>query len=281
MDELLRYERDGVIFPLSVLTAEEVERYRGACDRLEQQLGGRPRTVETRQMHLHFRWAYELATHPRVLDAAEMLLGPNLLVWATELFAKHPGDGISVGWHRDEDYTGIDPALATTAWIALAPSTQESGCLRVVPGSHQLDIRATDCRTATTEPVEPLTSPNQAVHVVLEPGEMSLHNGRLLHGSTANMSDQKRIGFVVRFVTPAARPSADRPSVLLARGVDDHGHFEIVSPPDDIDAEQALAQMRRSATNHLDLVLANLRRKKTAVRTALEESRNEPASGTN
>jgi non-haem Fe2+, alpha-ketoglutarate-dependent halogenase len=180
MDERLRYERDGLLFPIAVLTAEEVDRYRGACDRLEEQLGGRPRTVETRQMHLHFRWAYELATHPRVLDAVETLLGPNLLVWATELFAKHPGDGISVGWHRDEDYTGIDPALATTAWIALAPSMPENGCLQVVLGSHgHIEAGSSDSAAAMREPAAPLSAGNRRVNVVLKPGEMSLHNGRL------------------------------------------------------------------------------------------------------
>jgi hypothetical protein len=258
MDKRQRYQCDGILFPVPVLTVDEVQRYRAACDHLETDLGGRPRTVETRQMHLHFRWAFELATHTRVLDAVEELLGPNLLVWATELFTKHPGDGISVGWHRDEDYTGIDPALATTAWIALAPSTRENGCLQVVLGSHRSDGLA--------------ASTNRNVNVVLEPGEMSLHNGRLLHGSEPNSSDQKRIGFVVRFVTPAAKAGENRPPALLARGVDDHGHFQIVPPPDDIDPKRALELMRQSASSHLDAVLANVRRKKTVARSSPEES---------
>jgi hypothetical protein len=277
MDERLRYERDGVVFPLSVLTADEVEPYRSACDWLEQQLGGRPRTVETRQMHLHFRWAYELATHPRVLDAVELLLGPNLLVWATELFIKHPGDGITVGWHRDEDYTGIDPALATTAWIALAPSTRENGCLQVVLGSHRIEAHGIDFGDVSADAVERSAPEKRSVDVVLQPGEMSLHHGRLLHGSEVNASDQKRIGFAIRFVTPAASPGEGRPCVLLARGVDEYGHFEIVPPPVDIDAEQALAQMRHSASSHLDTVLLNLRRKKTAARKSTGNLRDEKA----
>jgi ectoine hydroxylase-related dioxygenase (phytanoyl-CoA dioxygenase family) len=223
-------------------------------------------------MHLHFRWAFELATHGRVLDAVEELLGPNLMVWATELFIKHPGDGISVGWHRDEDYTGIEPALATTAWIALAPSTRENGCLQVVPGSHRSVERTTECGPVATQPVEPLASANQYVNVVLEPGEMSLHNGRLLHGSEPNRSDQTRIGFVVRYVTPRAKAGEGRPPVLLARGVDDHGHFEVVPPPCDIEPKRALESMRQSAASHLDAVLANLRRKKTVSRSSPEES---------
>src|SRR5262249_52278779 len=123
------------VFPIPVLSAEEVRVHRAACDELEERLGGRPRTVEVRQMHLHFRRAYELATHPRLLDAVEDLLGPDLLVWATELFAKHPHDtGVSIGWHRDRPYLGFEATATTTAWVALGDSTPANGCMRAVPG---------------------------------------------------------------------------------------------------------------------------------------------------
>src|ERR671934_2538982 len=111
------YHREGLAFPLPVLSPPETRRFRLACDGLEARLGGKPLTVEVRQMHLHFRWAYELATHPRVLDAVEDLLGPDLLVWATELFAKHPRDAaVSIGWHRDRPYMGF-AGETVTAWI--------------------------------------------------------------------------------------------------------------------------------------------------------------------
>ena len=63
------YERDGIVFPIRVLTPEEAAAFRTASDQMETQMGGKPRTVEVRQMHLHLPWAYELATHPRILDA--------------------------------------------------------------------------------------------------------------------------------------------------------------------------------------------------------------------
>jgi hypothetical protein len=270
MDVRLRYDRDGIVFPLSVLTAAEVQRFRDACDRLENELGGRPRTIEVRQMHLHFRWAFDLATHPRVLDAVETLLGPNLLIWSTELFAKHPGDGISVGWHRDEDYTGFDPALSTTAWIALAPSTPENGCLQVILGSHRTCAPAVDCAAAELNPARPSLSTDPSASVALKPGEMSLHDGRLLHGSAANTCGEKRIGFAVRFVTPEAKAINGRPPVVLARGIDTHDHFQVVPPPGPSDDEQAVERMRQSASRHLDAVLANLRRKKTTVEATPE-----------
>jgi hypothetical protein len=262
MDDRQRYQRDGILFPLAALTPAEASQYRIACSQLEASLGGRPRTVEVRQMHLHFPWARELATRPRILDAVELLLGPNLLVWSTELFAKHPGDGIAVGWHRDKDYTGFDPTLSVTAWIALTQSTRDNGCMQVVVGSHT-DASAThapSCSKADPTAVE--EHDPRATDVVLRVGQMSLHDGRLLHGSAANRSSDERIGIAVRYVSPAAKPLHGRPPALLARGADDYHHFEIVPPPSGEDWQGALAGMRNSASRHLDSMLENLRLRK-------------------
>ena len=262
MDKQSPYRNDGILFPIPVLRAKEVKRYRAACEKLEFQLGGRPRTVEVRQMHLHMPWAYDLAEQLRVLDAVETILGHNLLVWSTELFSKHPGDGISIGWHRDEDYTGFDPSHSTTAWIALSPSTPQSGCLQVVLGSH--DGVSADFVAGSIDNSEQLEPEERRVHVTLQAGEMSLHDGRLLHGSAINSSNDKRIGFAVRYVSPAAKPIHGCPPATLAHGRDEHRHFRIVSPPA-VESDEALEQMRQSATRHLDAMLENLRRRKSAV----------------
>lgn len=252
------YQRDGVWFPIPVLSGAEVIRYRQACEGLEQQLGGRPRTVEVRQMHLHFGWAYQLATHPRVLAAVEKLLGPDLLIWATELFAKHPGDGVSIGWHRDFTYTGFDADLSTTAWIALTPSTCENGCMQVRAGSH-----ATPCPhgagDVSAEPAGKQIDAEKKLDVVLHPGQMSLHHGRLLHGSESNRSlREQRIGFVIRYVAPQARPLHGHPPVVVAQGEDRYGHFQLVPPPAADGEPTALDAMRRSAAHHLEAVLRNI-----------------------
>jgi hypothetical protein len=258
-----RYLDDGIVFPIRVLSSEEAQKYRRACDQLEVDLGGKPRTVEVRQMHLHFRWAYELATHPRVLDAVEQLLGPHLLIWTTELFAKHPEDAtVSIGWHRDTRYMGV-AGTSTTAWIALSDSTVANGCMRAVPGPKD----ETGCRgesqvgSAGRDRIE--VNDRDAVDVLLRAGEMSLHDAHILHGSAPNRSQEKRVGFVVRFVTPETRPLTGRPPVILARGSDPLNHFRVVDPPTESKSEQALAQMKESAALHLESMLQNLRRSVT------------------
>lgn len=250
-----RYHDEGLLFPLDAFSSEEVTQYRAASDALEARLGGKPRTVEVRQMHLHFPWACALALHPRVLDAVEDVLGPDLLVWATELFSKHPWDeGVSIGWHQDRPYMGFESGSTTTAWIALADSLPANGCMRAIPSPERR--QAGQIRTGTGTAVHE----EQAVDVILSAGQMSLHDIDIVHGSGPNRSELKRIGFVVRYITPEARPLQGCPPVLVARGHDRQGHFCPVDPPSETDAEEALARMRASAAEHLEAMLQNLKK---------------------
>jgi non-haem Fe2+, alpha-ketoglutarate-dependent halogenase len=249
-----RYEQDGIVFPVPVLTTGEAREYRSACDALEARLGGKPRTVELRQMHLHFPWAHALATWPRVLDAVEDLLGPNLLIWATELFAKHAQDPtVSIAWHRDRPYMGFDARTAVTAWVALSDSSAANGCMRAVPGRARFEVGGRRLEVNEAE----------AIDIVLRAGEMSLHDVEIPHGSGPNRSGEKRVGFVIRYVTPEGRPPEGRPAAILARGHDRHNHFHLVDPPTEKDAEEALAEMKSSAACHFEAVLQNLKRAKT------------------
>lgn len=239
------FRLDGLAFPIPVLNSEEAEQYRLRCEELEMRLGGRPRTVEVRQMHLHLPWAHSLATHPRILATVSRVLGPDLLIWATELFAKPPEDEtVSIGWHRDEPYLGIAPRWCATAWVALADSTVENGCMQAIPGPDHR-IRGLDQR--------------DAVSVELRAGEMSLHDAEIWHGSGPNRSKQKRVGFAIRFLSPRAGPLRGRPPVLLARGAASPEDFRLVEPPADVPWEPAVAALKESARRHLDALLENVR----------------------
>src|SRR5262245_51563252 len=197
-DQLARYRSDGLAFPVAVLSSPEVAHFQAACYALEGLFGRRPRTIDVRQMHLHYRWAHDLATHPAILDTVEDVLGDRFVVWATELFVKPPRDAaVSIGWHCDEPYLGLTSGRSTTAWVALSPSTPANGCMRVLPRSAgaPADRRAGG-------PLLPPEREADLVDVALQPGEMSLHALDVIHGSGPNRSDEKRTGFVIRFVTP-------------------------------------------------------------------------------
>ncbi|HKR14242.1 MAG TPA: phytanoyl-CoA dioxygenase family protein [Pyrinomonadaceae bacterium] len=225
-----RYERDGVVFPIPVLSAEEVEDYRTELDAI---CADRSKRVD--RLHLQFPWAYQLVSHPAVLDAVEDVLGPNLLVDGNLVFYKHPRDPRYASWHQDSVYSGWHLTPSVSAWIALTQSEPANGCMRVIPGTHKEglleheNIRDPHLMNRRGERLRLDVDETQAVDVVLRPGEMSLHHTNIVHGSNPNQSDGPRIGFIVRFVTNLSR-NRERP-LMRVRGDADCSHLQLIEPP--------------------------------------------------
>jgi hypothetical protein len=258
-EEVARYERDGIVFPVPVLSPAETARYRAAFEEVAARLGGRPLAQSLSQTHLYFGWAHELATHPAVLDAVEALLGPDLLVWTVSLFPKYPRDPGYISWHQDGTYWGLDSTRVLTAWIALTDSQVANGCMRVVPGSHRRsilphrDTYAPDNRLSRGQEIAVEVAEGDAVDVVLRAGEMSLHHVNMIHGSNPNPSDGSRIGFAIRFTTPATRQvQGEPPTAVLARGRDTHGHFRLLPGPPALSLDEAVAAQQAAARHLLE-----------------------------
>ena len=196
--------------------------------------------------HLCFRWAF---WHPAVLDAVEDLLGPDILVHSSTLFRKAARSQSFVSWHQDGHNWRLDAPLVASAWIALSPSAHPNGCLRVIPGSHHGNRIAhreqshPDNMLLNGLQTEVEVDETLAVDVCLKPGDMSLHHVDLIHGSNANRSDVPRVGFAVRYASPAVHQERAHHQVVLARGRDDFGHFQRTeAPPGDSVAEGIAAQ---------------------------------------
>ena len=246
--QLGQYERDGVVFPVRVFSEAEAARFRRALDSLSDQCGaGALKRFDN--LHLFFDWAYELVTHGALLDAAEGVLGPDILVEATVVFYKPPRDASYVSWHQDSLYSGWHLTPSTSAWVALTPSERANGCLRVVPGSHKRGLLGhqiirddPNLLNRRGERVEMAVDEAEALDVVLRPGEMSLHHSNIVHGSNPNTSDQPRVGFIVRLVTNQTT-NRDRP-MLRVRGRADCTHLTLAPPPVQTDPRTAFNAWR-------------------------------------
>jgi hypothetical protein len=248
-----RYREDGILFPIPALSPAEVARFRDAFYDLETRLGGKPSARQLSQTHLYFRWAYDLATHPRVLDAVEDVLGPDILIWTVSIFPKHPYDPAYISWHQDGTYWGLTSTQVATAWIALTDSTVENGGMRVVAGSHKRPILphketwAKENLLSRGQEVQVDVRDEDATDVVLRAGELSLHHVNIIHGSNPNRADGRRVGFAVRFVTPEVAQVGERVTAVLARGRDDYHHFDLLQEPPGGTVEEAIAAQAAAA----------------------------------
>jgi hypothetical protein len=232
-----RYHRDGFFFPITVLTAAEAAEYRGRLEAVEAEHGGALTGELRHKPHLLFTWLADLVRRPAILDAVEDVLGPDLLVWSSSFFIKNGRDAAFVSWHQDATYWGLSESDVLTAWVGFTEATIENGAMRMVPGSHteQLahrDTFAPDNLLSRGQEIEVEVDETRGVDVLLRAGEMSLHHVRMVHGSPPNRSDDRRIGFAIRYVaTHVKQVAGDVDGAMLVRGVDDHHHFVPEHPP--------------------------------------------------
>lgn len=244
--QIEQYQHDGIVFPIRVFSAGDVTSFRSALDSTAADCGGAS-LKRFDGLHLFFEWAYRLVTNEGLLNVVEGLLGENILVDGTLVFYKPPRDSSYVSWHQDSVYSGWNLTPSTSAWIALTPSHRANGCMRVIPGSHKegllehANVRDDFNLLERGERVNTVDE-SLAVDVVLEPGEMSLHQSTLVHGSNPNVSDEARIGFIVRYVTSQAT-NPGRP-LMKVRGQADCSHLILAQPPADTDQQSAFCAWR-------------------------------------
>ncbi len=232
--QIEQYRRDGYVHPIRVMSAGQAAELRQRLEAFEASAGGPLKGDLRHKTHLLFSWLADLVHDQRVVDAIEDLHGPDLLCWSSSFFIKEARSSGYVSWHQDSTYWGLSRPDVVTAWVALTPSTRANGAMEVIPGTHLLDqvphrdTFAKDNMLSRGQEIMVDVDPGRAVALELEPGEMSLHHVRLVHGSAANPSGDRRIGFAIRYIpTDVSQVAGGDDSATLVRGTDRHGHFRL------------------------------------------------------
>jgi len=202
--EIAKYNEDGYVIPKFRLSQETLEAIRRNYDQL---LSQHPEFVDYCPSLLAYDLSFlNYARTPEILDMAEQLIGPDIALWNSSFFAKPAKKGRATPWHQDGEYWPIRPLATCTVWIAIDDSTPDNGCLRVIKGSH----KNKDLRQHNTNPDPNLTlnqelplteyDEERAEDIVLEAGQMSLHDVFIVHGSAANTSGKSRRGMTLRLM---------------------------------------------------------------------------------
>lgn len=251
-----QFDRDGFYFPVRVMPTEEALYYRRCLETYEAQTGGPIQSKWRHKVHLLFTWANELVRHPKILDAVEDVLGPDIICWGTNFFIKEANDPAYVSWHQDSTYWGLEPADIITAWLALSDAPVASGAMKFVAGSHKWDqIAHVDTFNENNlltrgQEIAVDVDEDQAVYVPLSAGEISLHHVRAAHGSAPNTTDDRRIGFAIRYIAPHVKQTKVRDSAMLVRGEDRYGYFDW-EPEPVADLDQAALAAHEEATQRM------------------------------
>lgn len=149
-------------------------------------------------------YCFEMARHPRVLDAVEGLIGPSIQLHNSNMHLKLPQHGGEVDWHQDFPYLPHTNFDLLNTMIMLDDSTPENGCLNVIPGSHRWGPLDHGVPGAAGESNFKLSAAQRAAgqpvdDVIVPAGGMSIHHCLTLHSSRPNRSPQPRRALIFTF----------------------------------------------------------------------------------
>lgn len=234
--QIASYRRDGYLFPFEAFGGDVAEAYVARVRALEDEIGAPANTLLRVKAHLVEPWLMEIARLPAILDVVEDLIGPDIMLYLSALWAKDARDTRFVSWHQDSTYFGLMPHEEVTVWVALTPSTRSSGCVRVLPGSHHwpdqrhVETRDPDNMLSRGQAIAGIDE-SDAVDMELRPGQFSVHHERMVHGSAANASDLPRIGVSFMMIPTRVRSTIGRRGAILVRGEDRYGNWDTDPEP--------------------------------------------------
>ena len=174
--------------------------------------------------HSSFR---DWSTNAAVADVVRRVLGHSRVLLSqchhNCVMTKHPGYSSATLWHQDVRYWSFDRPELVSVWLALGAETPANGALKVIPGSHRLELDP--ARLDEELFLRPELAANQrliatARPVRLQPGDALFFSGRLFHAAGRNETDEVKLSVVTTYhpadnlPVPGTR-SARYPSIEL------------------------------------------------------------------
>lgn len=209
------YQRDGFVIVRQFLPPDELSDLTGNLDRYIRDIvptlpdgdafyedRSRPESLKQMQHMGHDPYFSNYRTNTRWLELAEALLGEPAETNFPEWFNKPPGTEHPTPPHQDNYYFCLEPSNVLTMWLALDRIDEANGCLRYLPGSHRQGLRPHDASEVLgfSQGISDYGSDDEAQEVIarLEPGDLTVHHGEMIHRADPNRSaDRSRRAFAM------------------------------------------------------------------------------------
>ena len=201
-EHLAEFRRDGfTLFP-QMLDAAWIREMRDGFEELEGRVpnadGSRPAAITDLLEHKP-EPVLRALSNERLLDFAEMVVGPHVQLESITYRRTPPQpeqDGAALGFHRDmfaffpEDGVYHRPLLFN-ALSYLQDLTDETGPLRIIPGSHMRAMRMSPEEARRPHPEEVILYPRA--------GDTAVFHCSMLHSGSPNRSNDYRYLFFLTF----------------------------------------------------------------------------------
>ena len=137
----------------------------------------------------------ELMYSDHILAPARDLIGPDLRLHTTKLNMISAGYGAAVEWHQDYAFYPHTNDDILAIGVLIDDMAPENGPLQVFPGSHRgpvFDHHVDGVFAGAMLPEDNGLDVADAVQLTGPAGSISIHHGRIVHGSALNRSDRPR-----------------------------------------------------------------------------------------
>lgn len=141
----------------------------------------------------------EMVQDKNLLSLVETFIGPDIVLHHTKLFLKPPKVGSTFPLHQDWSYFPTQNNTMIAAVIHISDSTEEMGCLRLVPESNKLGkIKNSDGHSFLKEIHDkyPLDS---VMPIEAKKGDVLFFHSFTIHGSMPNRSKRPRKTILIQF----------------------------------------------------------------------------------
>jgi hypothetical protein len=177
--------------------------------RLEMEPQQRPDGRLVRRIYepcTHYAPFRDLSEMPELLDALEILLGPDLLFHYSKINMKPPAIGSVVEWHHDLSYYPLTNSDSVSILFYLDEADSENGCLQVIPGQHREPLmdhtRDGFFQGCVTEPVDA----SRALPLGGTAGTVIFMHCMTPHASLTNRSNRPRRTLILSYRAADAFP---------------------------------------------------------------------------
>ena len=202
--QLEKYYEDGYVIPDFQMAEKELLEIEKLHDQLIKKY---PKYLNYCPAILQYEESFlKYCLNEKILNLVEQLIGKDFALWNSSFFAKPAFNGHATPWHQDGQYWPIRPLATCTVWLAIDDATEENGCLKFIKGSHRdkklkkHEFNKTENLTLHQELLKTEYNEDDSVNLILNRGQISLHDVYLVHGSEANFSPKSRRGMTMRFM---------------------------------------------------------------------------------
>jgi hypothetical protein len=232
--DLTHYWRDGYAIVRGFFSADEISEISDALDQLyaegvahgrcfrhgnlfynvaRERDGGEPLVRMVQWPSYHQPVLNAVRMDARFADLLDPLIGTDLKQIINQVHWKPANSLGDFAWHQDcrfrrpeTAYRNLATAYVQTG-LAIDPHTPESGCMRFIPRSHlrgDLGMDSSELVLGTALKDQALEdvglNVEDAIELILEPGDLALWSPYLVHGSGTNRSTHKRRLYINGYV---------------------------------------------------------------------------------